>query len=138
MPLPRSRRLVIALSGLVLSAGPVWAATDELPTVAGIPVDFILFGLTLVGVALLHRHTLAIAVSGLAVITAYKLAIAGFKEGAGIGGLVAHLSHEWVVLANLCCLLMGFALLSRHFENSRVPLELPRFLPETGRAASCF
>ncbi|MEP6698529.1 MAG: hypothetical protein ABJB09_02260 [Verrucomicrobiota bacterium] len=31
----------------------------------GIPVDFILFGLTLLGVALFHRHTLLVALGGL-------------------------------------------------------------------------
>ncbi|HSS71150.1 MAG TPA: citrate transporter [Casimicrobiaceae bacterium] len=103
---------------------------SELPAVAGIPVDFILFGLTLIGVALFHRYTLKIAVSGLAIITIYKLTFTGFKEGAGLGGLVEHLGHEWVILTNLFCLLMGFALLSRHFEKSQVPLELPRLLPD--------
>jgi Na+/H+ antiporter NhaD/arsenite permease-like protein len=96
----------------------------------GIPVDFILFGFTLLGVALFHRHTLAIALAGLAVITAYKLAFTGFKTGAGLAGLVIHLEHEWVILANLFLLLMGFALLSRHFELSRVPDEMPAFLPD--------
>jgi Na+/H+ antiporter NhaD/arsenite permease-like protein len=99
-------------------------------TLLGIPVDFILFGLTLLGVALFHRHTLAIALAGLAVITAYKLAFTGFKTGAGVAGLALHLEHEWVILANLFLLLMGFALLSRHFEQSRVPDEMPAFLPD--------
>jgi Na+/H+ antiporter NhaD/arsenite permease-like protein len=39
------------------------------------------------------------------------------------------MAHEWVILVNLLLLLVGFALLSRHFEESRVPLELPRILP---------
>ena len=39
------------------------------------------------------------------------------------------LHHEWVILANLFLLLMGFAILSRHFENSRIPDEMPAFLP---------
>jgi Na+/H+ antiporter NhaD/arsenite permease-like protein len=99
-------------------------------TVLGIPVDFILFGLTLLGVALFHRHTLPIALAGLAVITAYKLAFTGFKTGVGLPGLALHLEHEWVILANLFLLLMGFALLSRHFEQSRVPDEMPAFLPD--------
>ena len=38
--------------------------------------------------------------------------------------------HEWVVLANLFLLLMGFAILSRHFEKSRIPDEMPAFLPD--------
>ena len=98
--------------------------------VLGIPVDFVLFGLTLLGVALFHRHTLAIALTGLAVITAYKLAFTGFKTGAGLAGLGLHMAHEWVILANLFLLLMGFALLSRHFEKSGVPDEMPAFLPD--------
>ena len=40
------------------------------------------------------------------------------------------MQHEWVILANLFLLLMGFAILSRHFENSRVPDEMPAFLPD--------
>ena len=79
--------------------------------------------------ALFHRHTLAVALTGLAAIIAYKLAFTGFKDGAGLPGFAAHLLHEWVVLANLLGLLLGFALLSNHFERSRVPQALPRFLP---------
>jgi len=96
----------------------------------GIPVDFILFALVLLGVALFHHYTLQVALTGLAVITAYKLIFTGFKYGTGLTGLVLHLQHEWVILANLFLLLMGFALLSRHFEKSRVPDEMPAFLPD--------
>src|SRR3954452_16747082 len=96
----------------------------------GIPVDFILFALTLLGVALFHHQTLAVALAGLASITAYKLTFTGFKFGTGVAGLGLHMQHEWVVLANLFLLLMGFALLSRHFEKSRVPDEMPAFLPD--------
>jgi len=67
---------------------------------------------------------------GLAVITLYKVGFAGFKTGPGVGGLAMHLRHEWVILANLLGLLLGFALLSNHFEESRIPAELPRFLPD--------
>jgi Na+/H+ antiporter NhaD/arsenite permease-like protein len=98
--------------------------------VAGIPVDFILFALTLLGVALFHRHTLPIALAGLAVITAYKLVFTGFKTGDGFTGLGLHLGHEWAILSNLFLLLMGFALLSRHFERSGLPDEMPAFLPD--------
>ena len=118
------------LLAFALTSGPALAAPPAAPALAGIPVDFILFGATLAGVALFHRVTLQVALGGLVAITAYKLAFTGFREGPGALGLIAHLGHEWVILANLFCLLMGFALLSRHFEKSHVPLELPRFLPD--------
>jgi len=94
------------------------------------PVDFILFALTLTGVAVFHHHTLRVAVIGLVAITAYKLAFGGFRGVAGMDGLVALLGHEWVTLANLFGLLLGFALLSKHFEESRLPALLPRYLPD--------
>jgi Na+/H+ antiporter NhaD/arsenite permease-like protein len=98
--------------------------------VFGIPVDFILFALTLLGVALFHHKTLQVALSGLAAIIVYKLVFTGFKHGAGLAGLGHHMAHEWVTLANLFLLLMGFALLSRHFEESRIPDEMPALLPD--------
>jgi Na+/H+ antiporter NhaD/arsenite permease-like protein len=98
--------------------------------VFGIPFDFILFALTLLGVALFHHHTLPVALTGLASIVVYKLIFTGFKYGAGLSGLGHHMAHEWVTLANLFLLLMGFALLSRHFEESRIPDEMPALLPD--------
>jgi Na+/H+ antiporter NhaD/arsenite permease-like protein len=116
---------------------PVLAAQAALegPSVLGVPVDFILFGITLIGVALFHRHTLYVALAGLAVITAYKLGFTGFKHGAGVGGLGQHLLHEWVILTNLLGLLLGFAILSNHFERSHIPAVLPRFLPDDWKGA---
>ncbi|HEX5508485.1 MAG TPA: citrate transporter [Pseudolabrys sp.] len=101
--------------------------------ILGIPVDFILFALTLLGVALFHRHTLPVAVTGLIVITLYKLVFTGFKAGGGFPGFVGHMEHEWVTLANLFLLLMGFALLSRHFEKTGIPDEMPALLPDDWR-----
>ncbi|MGY2907189.1 citrate transporter [Bradyrhizobium sp. URHC0002] len=98
--------------------------------VFGIPVDFMLFALTLLGVALFHHRTLQVALAGLAAIVVYKLIFTGFKHGTGLAGLGHHMAHEWVGLANLFLLLMGFALLSRHFEESRVPDKMPALLPD--------
>ena len=126
IPAPRALRLTLGFLTL-LSASAAWAIDG--PAVAGIPFDFILFAATLLGVALFHNYTLYVALVGLASITAYKLIFTGFKTGAGLAGLAMHFSHEWVVLANLFCLLMGFALLSRHFEKSHVPVILPKYLP---------
>ena len=108
-------------------------AAGDIPTVGGIPVEFILFACTLLGVALFHHATLYVALGGLATISAYKIAVTGFKTGLGVAGFVGHLGHEWVTVANLFCLLTGFALLARHFEKSHVPVILPRFLPADWR-----
>lgn len=113
---------------------PVTAfAAGDLPTVGGIPVDFILFALTLLGVALFHNATLYVALTGLVTISLYKMVFTGFKTGVGLAGFVGHLGHEWVTVANLFCLLTGFALLARHFEKSHVPVVLPKFLPADWR-----
>jgi Na+/H+ antiporter NhaD/arsenite permease-like protein len=127
------------LAVLLATAMPAFAgdaaAPTEGPAIFGIPFEFVLFALTLLGVALFHHHTLQVALTGLASITLYKLTFTGFKFGAGLGGLASHLGHEWVMLANLFCLLMGFALLSRHFEKSHVPAVLPKFLPDDWKGA---
>ncbi len=120
---------MLAGSDPASAAASVGAAPEPI-YILGIPVDFVLFGLTLLGVALFHHYTLYVSLTGLAVITAYKLTFTGFKFGTGLGGLAGHMAHEWVVLANLFCLLMGFALLSRHFEESKVPEAMPAVLPD--------
>ena len=125
----RGQRLLIALAAL-LFAPLALAAGGEGPTVAGIPVDFILFGLTLLGVALFHHYVLQVALTGLASIATYKILFTGFKTGEGVAGFGAHMAHEWVLIVNLFCLLVGFALLARHFEDSGVPEVLPKLLPE--------
>jgi Na+/H+ antiporter NhaD/arsenite permease-like protein len=106
------------------------------PALGAVPVEFILFGCVLAGVALLHHYTLRIAVGGAIVIALYKIALSPFKTGAGVGGFVGHLGHEWVVLCNLLLLLLGFALLADIFEKSEVPAVLPRFLPDDWKG--CF
>jgi len=100
------------------------------PEIAGIRVEFLLFAATLLGIAFFHDRTLAIALAGLAAITAWKLMVTGFHEGPGLHGLAAHLRKEWVIVANLFGLLVGFAALSKHFEDSGVPGLLPRLLPD--------
>lgn len=88
-----------------------------------IPLEFIFFGLTLLGVAILHRRSFEVAACGLAVIIAYKVLAQDLD-------LLSHLAHEWRLLLNLFGLLIGFAMLARHFEDSGVPELLPRWLPD--------
>lgn len=136
-PLARRGALLGALPLLILLllaiAEPVSASeAGYQPTTVEIciPIEFILFALTLAGVAVFHRHTLAVALSGLAAITFFKFRFTGFAEAPGLEGLLLHLGHEWVMLTNLLGLLLGFTLLARHFEDSHIPQVLPRFLPK--------
>lgn len=100
------------------------------PSIGPVPIEFILFGIVLAGVGIFHHHTFKIAVTGATVIALYKIVASPFRTGEGIVGFGLHLEHEWVILTNLLLLLLGFALLARHFEESGVPAILPRFLPD--------
>ena len=129
MPFRPARLSRLPVAGALFLFAAAARAADA-PAVAGIPVDFVLFALTLLGVALFHHHVLKVALTGLAVISFYKIVFTGFKFGAGLAGFGAHMAHEWVLLVNLLCLLVGFALLACHFEDSGVPEVLPKLLPE--------
>jgi Na+/H+ antiporter NhaD/arsenite permease-like protein len=125
--------LALLVPGLASALGA--SAAPEPIEIAGVPLEFLLFALTLLGVALFHHKTLQVALTGLSVITLYKLFFTGFKGGAGVAGLLNHLGHDWVVVVNLLGLLLGFALLARHFEESEIPKILPRYLPDDWKGA---
>ena len=55
----------------------------------GMPVDFILFALTLPGFALFHRRTLRVALTGLTTIVVEKLPAASWPTAFGLGFLSA-------------------------------------------------
>ena len=97
---------------------------------SGIPLEFVLFALTLLSVAVFHRHTMYVALIGLTVILTYKLLTA--PDFSLIEHLVGtgEVHGEWKTLVNLAGLLLGFAVLARHFELSGVPDRLPAFLPD--------
>src|SRR5215210_2107276 len=83
-----ARRTVVALCVLtaafpLLCHAGVLPPPTEVPDVFGIPVDFIIFATILLGVAVFHHHTLAVALTGLAALIAYKLVFTGFKTGMG-------------------------------------------------------
>jgi Na+/H+ antiporter NhaD/arsenite permease-like protein len=106
------------------------------PSIGPVPIEFILFGCVLAGVAMFHAYTLRIAVGGALTIAVYKILLSPFKAGAGVAGFGAHLLHEWVILTNLLLLLLGFALLAKHFEDTEIPAVLPRWLPDDWKG--CF
>jgi len=126
----RHRGIAYAAASLLFGLFPAAASAIEegVPSVGftllGIPIEFIFFGLTLMGVAVFHRRTLEVTLTGLTLILAYKFLYTGFE-------LLPHLAHEWHLLLNLFGLLIGFAMLARHFEDSGVPELLP------GKADSC-
>ncbi|HPW26604.1 MAG TPA: SLC13 family permease [Tenuifilaceae bacterium] len=113
---------------------------SEAPSIGGIRVEFILFGLTLIGVALFHKQTFWVAICGLTAIVLYKLLfISGYpfaEHFFGENAMVDQILHkdlrqgEWGILVNLLGLLLGFAILAKIFEESGVPDILPRFLPD--------
>jgi len=102
--------------------GTLASVTAAGPSLFAIPLEFFFFGVTLVGVALFHKQALSIAVGGLAAVLIYKL-VFGFH-------IVHHLGEEWRILTNLLGLLLGFALLANHFEESHIPRVLPAILPD--------
>jgi len=132
---PEKKRLFIArifTIGLTLFLMPslLFAAQQgHIPSVAGIRIEFILFALTLIGVAVFHRHTMYVALIGLLSILLFKFLFAPdfslfehimgspFREG------------EWRTLLNLMGLLFGFGILAKHFQESGVPDVLPNYLP---------
>jgi Na+/H+ antiporter NhaD/arsenite permease-like protein len=122
--------LLIFLTFLALPAWCAIEAAPSIPTLWGIAPEFIFFAATLLGVALLHGRTLQVALVGAALITIYKVFFSSFAYGVGGAGLAAQAAHEWVGLANLLGLLLGFALLSKHFERSQLPMLAPRYLPD--------
>lgn len=110
-----------------------------IPLIFGIRPEFLLFGFTLLGVALFHRYTLWVALIGLSTILVFKFIFdPAFNLSEHLFGHISFLDQiihkdlrvgEWSTLLNLFGLLIGFAILSRHFEESRVPEYLPKLLP---------
>ncbi|MGH6909748.1 MAG: hypothetical protein ACREEG_06140, partial [Phenylobacterium sp.] len=127
----------ILLAGLAVATLPAAAQAATLaaggPRILAAPVEYFLFALILLGVAILHRHALWVALSGLAVILLYQGFVSSFPTGHGLPALGEHLHHEWVTLANLLLLLVGFEVLANQFERSCLPDHLPGVLPNGWR-----
>jgi len=131
--------LILLLLGLpVLAFGSSTGSSG--PSIGPIRIEFILFGLVLLGVALFHKQTFWVAVTGLTVILAFKFIFdPGFHFMEHMFGEVPMAEQfldkeirqgEWGIILNLLGLLLGFAVLSRIFEESGVPDILPRYLPD--------
>ena len=64
---------------MTVSVAPYLSAHD-----LSVCIDFLLFALTLAGVAIFHRHTLAVALIGLSTIILKKLLGTGFVDRRGL------------------------------------------------------
>ena len=87
-----------------------------------------------------HKHTFWVAVIGLAVLLTFKFIFdPAFNLGEHLFGTTPFGEQlmdkdlrqgEWGIILNLLGLLLGFAVLSKIFEESNVPEILPKYLPD--------
>ncbi len=136
----RNLKRLFLLTFVLLTPLCTFAAGGEVPSIGPVRVEFIIFGLILLGVALFHKHTFWVAVIGLAVLLTFKLTLdPGFHLFEHFFGTTPFGEQimdkglrqgEWGIILNLLGLLLGFAVLSKIFEESKVPEVLPKYLPD--------
>ncbi len=131
---------IFITAALLLFPVITYAGTGVPPSIGGIRIEFILFALTLVGVAVFHDKTFWVAIIGLSAILIFKFIFdPAFHAGEHFWGqtpIVDQLINkdlrqgEWSTILNLLGLLLGFAILAKHFEESGIPEILPKYLPK--------
>jgi Na+/H+ antiporter NhaD/arsenite permease-like protein len=130
---------------ILLSPVSLLAADGSVPAIGPVRVEFIIFGLILLGVALFHKHTFWVAVIGLTVLLTFKFIFdPAFHIGEHLFGTTSFGEQlmdkdlrqgEWGIILNLLGLLLGFSILSKIFEESGIPDILPKFLPNDWKGA---
>lgn len=130
MHLPKKALITLfTLAFLILPVIGFAAVPGMVPSLFGIRLEFVVFALTLVGVAVFHNKTMIVALTGLAVLLVVKYSfMPGYSFIEHITG-TAQTEGEWRTLLNLTGLLFGFGILAKIFEESGVPNKLPAFLP---------
>jgi len=127
----KQKALITLITGtfILLPAFTFAAVPAAIPLILGVRLEFIIFALTLVGVAVFHHRTMFVALSGLAAILLLKyIFVPDYSFIEHIAG-TATVEGEWRTLLNLTGLLFGFGILAKIFEESGVPDKLPDFLP---------
>jgi Na+/H+ antiporter NhaD/arsenite permease-like protein len=134
---------VLIMTLLAMISPLVSASAAKVPSVGPVRVEFIIFGIILLCVALFHKQTFRVAVIGLTVLLIFKFVFdPGFhfmEHVFGQNTMYDQLMHknlrqgEWGIILNLLGLLLGFAILAKIFEESGVPESLPKFLPDDWR-----
>ncbi|MFA5972613.1 MAG: SLC13 family permease [Lentimicrobiaceae bacterium] len=127
-----NKKALIALIMGVFILLPVFtfaAVPAAIPLIFGIRLEFFLFALTLVGVAVFHHKTMYVALIGLVSLVLLKYIF--LPDFSFIGHITGNAEHEgeWRTLLNLGGLLFGFGILAKIFEESGVPDKLPAILP---------
>ncbi len=112
---------------------------DIVPSIGPVRVEFIIFALTLIGVALFHNKTMYVALTGLIAVVLFKFifnpSLSFGEHFFGINNFLDQVidknmrQGEWAILLNLLGLLFGFGILAKHFEESGIPKALPKILP---------
>jgi Na+/H+ antiporter NhaD/arsenite permease-like protein len=127
---------------LIMLSIPAFASavSGKVPSIGPIRVEFIIFGLILLGVALFHKQTFKVAIIGVSVLILFKFIFDSqfnmIEHLFGTNGFGAQLMDkslrqgEWGIILNLLGLLLGFAILAKIFEESGVPDNLPKYLPD--------
>ncbi len=131
MKVKKKPSIALFLSAFLLIPVLTFAAVPgAIPLVFGIRLEFIIFALTLVGVAVFHHQTMYVALTGLVAILLLKiLFLPDFSVIEHITGTVEK-EGEWRTLLNLTGLLFGFGILAKIFEESGIPDKLPAILPD--------
>ena len=127
--------LVILLSPVVLTA-----SDGKVPSVGPVRVEFIIFALILIGVALFNKQTFKVAIIGVSALILFKFIFVShfdmFGHLFGTNSFSAQIidknmrQGEWGILLNLFGLLLGFSILAKIFKESGVPDILPDYLPD--------
>jgi Na+/H+ antiporter NhaD/arsenite permease-like protein len=128
----KKKTLIALITGafLLLPVLTFAAVPGAIPLIFGIRLEFILFALTLIGVAVFHHKTMYVALIGLAAILLLKyIFLPGYSFIEHITG-TPDMEGEWRTLLNLTGLLFGFGILAKIFEESGVPDKLPAILPD--------
>ena len=139
-PFLKNGKKIFLLLLIMLSPLCLFASGGEVPSIGPVRLEFIIFGFILMGVALFHKQTFWVAVSGLTVLLIFKFIFdPGFHLGEHMFGTTPFSEQlmdkelrqgEWGIILNLLGLLLGFAVLSKIFEESHVPEIIPKYLPD--------
>ena len=139
-PFLKNGKKIFLLLLIMLSPLCLFASGGEVPSIGPVRLEFIIFGFILLGVGLCHKQTFWVAVSGLTVLLIFKFIFdPGFHLGEHMFGTTPFSEQlmdkelrqgEWGIILNLLGLLLGFAVLSKIFEESHVPEIIPRYLPD--------